>query len=48
MHLLGRSVAMMLIFGELGVCHSLLQTLAVAVSEHLGHLVPAAVCYSPV
>lgn len=42
------SSALMLIFGQLDMFHSLLQSLAVAVSKHLGHLFPAAVCYIPV
>lgn len=42
------SFAMMLIFGQLDMFHSLLQSLSVAVSKHLGHLFPAAVCHIPV
>lgn len=42
------SSAMMLIFGQLDMFHRLLQSLAVAVSKHLGHLFPAAVCHIPV
>ena len=41
-------VALMLVCGKLDVFHSLLQSLDVAVSEHLEHLVPADACYSPV